>query len=234
MKHLVVIPTYNESENIEDLINRIFQLYKDISILIVDDSSPDNTSGIVRNLQQKYASLYLLIQKEKQGLANAYINGFKWGIDNGFDLFTSCDGDFSHNPIYISHLVKKIEEGYDIASGSRYIKGGGTTEKNFFRNFISIGGNIWADFILRTKMKDILEGYSTYTKNALEKINLDSIKAKGYIFQAEMKYKAFKNGLKIAEVPILFETRTTGKSKMDFAIIFEALISVIKLKFKDK
>ncbi len=234
MKHLVVIPTYNESENIENLINRIFELYKDINILVVDDSSPDNTSGIVRNLQQKYANLYLLVQKGKQGLANAYINGFKWGMNNGFDLFTSCDGDFSHNPVYIEQLVKKIEEGYDIASGSRYIKGGGTTEKNFFRNFISIGGNIWADFILRTKMKDILEGYSTYTREALEKIDLDSITAKGYIFQAEMKYKAFIQGLKIVEVPILFETRTTGKSKMDLSIIFEALFSVVKLRFKNK
>lgn len=230
MNHLLLIPTYNEAENVEEIIEEVFRLYKDISILIIDDSSPDGTAKKVQNLQERFKNLYIIVQPEKKGLANAYINGFKWGIENGFDLFTSCDADFSHNPIYISEFRKKIQEGYDVVVGSRYIKGGSTTEKNFFRNFISIGGNIWADMVLKTGIKDLLEGFNTYTKDALMKINLDKVKSGGFIFQTEMKYRAYKSGLKIVEVPILFKVRTIGQSKMTLGIILEALINVLLIK----
>ena len=234
MKHLVVIPSYNEAKTIETIVTEFFNLYSDISILIVDDSSPDGTADIVRNLQQKYPNLHLLVQEGKGGLAKAYINGFKWGINNGFDLFTSCDADFSHHPKYLAEIKNKINEGYDVVCGSRYVKGGGTTEKNFFRNLISIGGNIWANFILHTNIKDLLEGYNTYTKHSLELINLDNINANGFIFQAEMKYRAIKKGLKLFEVPIYFVVRSEGESKMTYGIVFEALLSIIDLKFRVK
>lgn len=234
MNHLVVIPTYNEAETIEKIIVQFFTLYNNISILIVDDSSPDGTGEIVKNLQQKYKNLFLLTQNKKSGLAKAYINGFKWGIENGFDLFTSCDADFSHDPIHVKEFKKFINEGYDVVCGSRYVTGGYTSEKNFFRNLISIGGNIWANLILGTKIKDLLEGYNTYTKYALEVINLDSIHADGFIFQAEMKYNALKKNLKIREVPINFIVRSQGTSKMTFGIVFEALFSVIRLKLRYK
>lgn len=230
MKHLVVIPTYNEIENIEDMINELFGLYPEISILVVDDSSPDGTGQKVKQLMENNPNLFILEQSEKSGLANAYINGFKWGLSKGFDLFTSIDADFSHKPIYIKDAVNLIESGVDIACGSRYAKDGNTTEKHWFRNFISIGGNIYADFILGDNIKDWTEGFNTYTKDALYKINLDSIKVKGYIFQAEMKYKAVKAGCIVKEFPILFEERKKGKSKMSSQIIIEALISVLRIK----
>lgn len=230
MKHLVVIPTYNEIENIEDMINELFGLYPEISILVVDDSSPDGTGQKVKQLMENNPNLFILEQKEKSGLANAYINGFKWGLSKGFDLFTSIDADFSHKPIYIKDAVNLIESGVDIACGSRYAKDGNTTEKHWFRNFISIGGNIYADFILGDNIKDWTEGFNTYTKDALYKINLDSIKVKGYIFQAEMKYKAVKAGCIVKEFPILFEERKKGKSKMSSNIIVEAFFSVLRIK----
>ena len=230
MKHLVVIPTYNEIENIEDMINELFGLYPEISILVVDDSSPDGTAQKVKQLMENNPNLFILEQSEKSGLANAYINGFKWGLSKGFDLFTSIDADFSHKPIYIKDAVKLIESGVDIACGSRYAKDGNTTEKHWFRNFISIGGNIYADFILGDNIKDWTEGFNTYTKDALYKINLDSIKVKGYIFQAEMKYKAVKAGCIVKEFPILFEERKKGKSKMSSNIIVEAFFSVLRIK----
>lgn len=229
-KHLVVIPTYNEAENIQKIIVEIFHLYPDISVLVVDDSSPDGTGNIVIEMQEKYSRLYLLMLPKKSGLANAYINGFKWGIDNGFDLFTSCDADFSHKPQYIKDALKLIDDGYDVACGARYIKGGHTTEQHWFRNFISIGGNIWANFILGTHFSDILEGFNTYTIEALQKINIDSVGAKGFIFQTEMKYKATKKNCKIIEFPIVFEERLKGKSKMSSIIILEALFSIIRIR----
>ncbi len=230
MKHLVVIPTYNEAENIEDMVREIFKLYPQINILVMDDSSPDGTSNIVKSLQKEYKNLYLLIEKEKSGLANAYIKGFKWGLENGFDLFTSIDADFSHKPIYIRDALNLINQGFDLACGSRYTKDGTTTEKHWFRNFISVGGNVYADFILGNNFKDWTEGFNTYTRKTLEAINLDSIKVSGYIFQAEMKYKAIKNGCKSIEFPIIFEERKKGKSKMDSNIITEAFISVLRIK----
>ncbi len=230
MNHLVVIPTYNEAENIKDMIIEITNLYPTISILVVDDSSPDGTADIVKKLQQEFKQLYLLNQSKKSGLATAYINGFKWGMKNNFDLFTSIDADFSHKPCYIKNAIELIEKGADIACGSRYAKDGHTTEKHWFRNFISIGGNIYADLVLGNNIKDWTEGFNTYTKNALNKINLDSIKVKGYIFQAEMKYKAVKAGCKVVEFPILFEERQKGKSKMSSFIIIEALLSVLKIR----
>ncbi len=230
MKHIVVIPTYNEAENIESLINEIFQNYDNLSILIVDDSSPDGTAAIIKNLQSKYNKLHLIIQEKKEGLAIAYINGFKWCLNNGFDVFSTCDADFSHNPKYFKQVIEYINSGYDVICGSRYNQGGNTSEKNFFRNFISIGGNIFSRLILGYEMHDWTGGFNTYNKSAIEKIDLNSIKAKGYIFQAEIKYKLIHSGAKYIEFPIDFIPRTKGKSKMDIYIILEAFISAFRIK----
>lgn len=228
MKHLVVIPTYNESENIEEMLELLFFLYPNIFVLVVDDSSPDGTAIIVRNLKSKYKNLNILVQKKKFGLAKAYVNGFKWGLAQGFELFTTMDADFSHKPNYIADAVNFIKEGYDVACGARYIKGGSTTEKHWFRNFISKGGNLWINFIWQTSFSDILEGFNTIKKEVLEQINLDTIKSQGYIFGAELKYRSIKNGFKVAEFPISFDVRQKGHSKMDFSIIFEAFFFALK------
>ena len=197
MKHIVVIPTYNEAENIENLISEVFKLYQALSILVVDDSSPDGTADIIKKLQNTHENLFLLSQEKKSGLANAYINGFKWAMEKDYDVFTSMDADFSHNPKYLAAAIKAINEGYDIACASRYINNANTDEKQWFRNLISIGGNLYINFVLGSQLKDWTGGFNTYTRKALEKINIDSISVKGYIFQAQMKLKAVKSGLKL-------------------------------------
>lgn len=232
MKHLLVIPTYNEIENIEKIINEIFHLYPELSILIVDDSSPDKTAEKAAELQKVYPNLYLIVREGKQGLGSAYIQGFKWGLKNGYELFSTCDADFSHKPCYLKDAIEKIQSGCDVACGSRFIKNGYTTEKHWFRNLLTIGGNVWANFILKTDIKDLMEGFNTYTKTALEKINIDKVSAKGFIFQTEMKFRALKAGCRVEEFPIIFEERTLGKSKMTLNIIIEALFQIILLKFK--
>ncbi len=231
MKHLVVIPTYNEAENIKQMIEKIFGLYPNTSILVVDDSSPDGTSEIVNSLKTEYKNLFLLLQAKKSGLAGAYINGFKWGMENGFDLFTSIDCDFSHPAEEIKTAIELINKGADLACGSRYMPKGNTDETNFYKNFISIGGNIYARIILGKKLYDWTEGFNTFTKNCLEKINLDTITAKGYVFGAEMKYRAFKKDCEIKEFPINFQTRTAGKSKMSYKIVLEAFFKILQLRF---
>ena len=230
MKHIVVIPTYNEAENIESLILELFNLYPSLSILVVDDSSPDGTADIVKKLQGTNNNLHLLSQNKKLGLANAYINGFKWALENGFDVFTSMDADYSHNPKYLAEAIKVIEEGYDIACGSRYLDNAHTDEKHWFRNLISLGGNIYINLILGNRLKDWTGGFNTYTKKSLEMINLNSITVKGYIFQAQMKYKAVKSGCKIKEFPFSFATRIKGKSKMSATIIIEAFFAVFLIR----
>jgi len=228
MKHLIVIPTYNEADNISLIINKIFELYLESSILVVDDSSPDGTAYIVKDLQKRYKNLYLMSRSSKQGLASAYICGFKWGIEHNFDVFTSIDADFSHNPEYIKTALEYINQGFDFVSGSRYVKNGCMRAENPLKYFLSLSGNFYINFMLGNDVKDWTGGFNTYTKHTLEKINLDSIDVKGYIFQTVMKYKALKTGLKIKEFPITFELRRNGKSKMNFEIIKEAFIHVIK------
>ena len=230
MNHLIIIPTYNEAKTVEKIISAIFNMYDNFNILIVDDSSPDGTANIIEKLKENYPKLHLLVQDKKYGLARAYINGMKWGIENGFDVFSTCDADYSHNPKHFQDVLKYLNEGYNALSGSRYIEGGNTQETNWFKNLISIGGNNYARLILGKEMHDWTDGFNTYTKEALDKINLDSIKSTGYIMHAEMKYKAMHSGCKLKEFPIDFAMREEGYSKMSFHIIFEAFIQVLKIR----
>jgi len=232
MNHLVIIPTYNEVQTIEKIVSEIFDNYNQLNILVVDDSSPDGTIDTVKNLQKKYEKLHLFVQNKKGGLAKAYINGIKWGLENNFDVFSTCDADFSHNPKYFRDVINYLSQGYELIFGSRYIKEGKTQETNFFKNFISIGGNFYTRFLLGFKVHDWTSGFNTYTKNTIEKINLNSIKSKGYIFQAEMKYKAIKSGCRFKEFPIEFAMRDKGYSKMDLKIVLEAFLRVIKIRLQ--
>ncbi len=230
MKLLTVIPTYNECENIEPLILKILDVVKgNISILVVDDSSPDGTSFIVEKLSKKYNNVHLLIRPAKSGLASAYIEGFLWGIDNGFDTFLEMDADFSHNPEYIPEMIEKIQNN-DVVIGSRIVKGGGCKNRTFLRDVITRGGSFYSRLILSCPVKDLTGGFNMWTLAALEKINLNSILSKGYCFQIEMKYKAFKSRCKIVEIPIIFEDRRAGKSKMSSEIFLEAMFGIFKIR----
>lgn len=230
MKILIVMPTYNEKENIESIIRACFKEFPNMQMLIVDDASPDNTASIVKNLQKDFMNLNLMERKGKGGLASAYIDGFKWGLEMGFDVFLEMDADFSHNPKYLPQIFEKMEK-YDVVIGSRNVKGGKCVGWGLDRILISKLGSLYSRIILGCNIKDLTGGFNCWSKNALLKINLDKIISRGYSFQIEMKYRAHKNKLKLLEIPIVFEDRKLGNSKMDKDIFFEALKNVFKIRF---
>jgi dolichol-phosphate mannosyltransferase len=234
MKTLIITPTYNEKENIETVIDLVFKETSglDLNILIVDDNSPDGTAQIVKSMMEnKYKDKLFILQREgKQGLATAYIAGFKWGIQNNYDVMVEMDADLSHNPIYLKDMINMTEK-YDAVVGSRNVKGGGVKGWGFLRNFISKGGSLYARTILWMPIKDLTGGYNVWTKKVLLAIGLDKLISRGYSFQIELKYRTKKLGFKIAEYPIIFEDRLKGKSKMSKKIFFEAMLNVWKLRF---
>ena len=231
MQTLIIIPTYNEVENIETLVNNIYsQLKNNFSILISDDNSSDGTKTKIIHLQNKFPNIQSISQSRKMGLANAYIEGLKYGLKNGFDVFIEMDADFSHDPKYLPEFLEQIKTN-DLVIGSRYIKNGQTKNWKLIRKIISKLGCIYSKLILNTPIKDLTGGYNCWNKSVLEKINLDTIISKGYAFQIEMKYKAHKHNAKIKEIPITFIDRKKGKSKLDLQIIFEAFINVLRIKF---
>jgi dolichol-phosphate mannosyltransferase len=231
MKFLTIIPTYNEVENIESLVRALFEkIPQNAGILVVDDNSPDGTAKIVENLIPRYPRrLYLLNRPEKQGLAQAYIAAFEWGIIRGYELFLEMDADFSHNPAYIPGMLKAIQT-HDVVIGSRNIKGGAVEGWSFCRTIISKGGSLYARIILGCPIKDLTGGFNMWTKNTLEQIGLNHIVSKGYLFQVEMKYRAYTAGCSIKEIPILFPDRKYGASKMSKKIFLEALLNIWKIK----
>lgn len=226
MKLLIIIPTYNEVENIGLLINEVFKFVDDVSILVVDDNSIDGTRDLVETISKKDERVFILKREGKFGLASAYIAGMKWGIENGFDLFCEMDADFSHNPKYLPEMIEKIKNN-DVVIGSRNIKGGAVQGWSLLRNFISKGGSLYSRVVLGfPPIYDLTGGYNMWTLNALNKIEIDSIVSEGYCFQIEMKYKAWKKGCSIVEIPILFENRRKGKSKMSSRIFLEAFVKI--------
>lgn len=231
MKLLVIIPTYNEIENITKIVPEVFKVIpQDAGILIVDDGSPDGTAAAVKKMQEEYKKrLNLLERKEKSGLANAYITGFKWGFENGYDVLCEMDADFSHKPEYLPALYEAMQTN-DVAIGSRNIKGGAVEGWSALRNFISKGGSLYSRLVLGCPVKDLTGGFNMWKKEALEKIGLDTIISKGYSFQIEMKYKAYEAGCAIKEIPIIFPDRKFGESKMSKGIFMEALKAVWRIR----
>jgi dolichol-phosphate mannosyltransferase len=231
MNLLIVIPTYNEAENIHGLINAVFAIVPEYtSILVVDDNSPDGTAGIVERLISNYSGrLFLLKREGKQGLASAYLAGFSWGLFRNFDVFLEMDADFSHNPQYIPVMIDAIKT-HDVVIGSRNVANGGVEGWTWLRNFISKGGSLYSRTVLQCPIKDLTGGFNMWRKTAFEKIGLDSIISKGYSFQVEMKYKAYRTHCNIVEIPIVFVDRKQGKSKMSKKIFFEALINIWRIR----
>lgn len=231
---LVIIPTYNEIENIEKIITTVFSLQRDFDILIVDDNSPDLTGKKVEELQQKYSNqLHLLKRTEKTGLGSAYIAGFKWALAKDYQYIFKMDADFSHNPNDLIRLQNACEkQGYDMAVGSRYVTGVNVVNWPMGRVLMSWCASKYVRFITGLPIHDTTSGFICYTKKVLEKINLDKIQFVGYAFQIEMKFKAHLHGFKIVEIPIIFTDRTKGESKMSKGIISEAIFGVITMKFK--
>jgi dolichol-phosphate mannosyltransferase len=233
VEKLVIIPTYNEKENIELILSAIFGLAQNFHVLVIDDGSPDGTAEIVKSLQSRYTGhLYLEERKGKLGLGTAYIHGFKWAIDRGYGFIFEMDADFSHNPADLPRLYEACKrEGADLAVGSRYVKNGGVMNWPWDRIALSKGASVYTRILLWMPVWDPTAGFMCYRKEVLETINLDEIHFVGYAFQIEMKFAAWKLGFKLKEVPIHFEDRKFGESKMSKGIVKEGILGVLKLRW---
>jgi dolichol-phosphate mannosyltransferase len=231
-ERLVIVPTYNEIENISRLIEAVLALPLDIHVLIVDDNSPDGTGSQVKELQQAHRErLYLLERSGKLGLGTAYIMGFKWAIEQGYQYICEMDADFSHDPQDLPRLFNACNhESADVAIGSRYISGVNVVNWPMSRVLISYFASVYVRIITRMKVRDATAGFVCYRKKVLEVIDLDKIQFKGYAFQIEMKFKAWKYGFKVVELPIIFTDRKEGSSKMSGKIVSEAIWGVVRLK----
>jgi len=233
IKKLVIIPTYNEIENIEKMVRKVFSLSAKFDLLIIDDGSPDGTAEIIKSLQQEYTDQLFMIEREgKLGLGTAYITGFKWALENHYDYICEMDADFSHNPEDLIKLYKACENGADLAIGSRYISGVNVINWPMGRILMSYFASTYVRLITRMTVRDTTAGFKCYKRKVLETINLDKIKLKGYAFQIEMKFTTWKFGFNIVEVPIIFTERQEGVSKMSGGIFNEAIWGVIKMKFR--
>lgn len=232
MKVLVIIPTYNESENILSIIPQILSKSngEDFNVLVIDDNSPDGTAQLVKNMNNP--KVHIIEREKKMGLGTAYVTGFKYAIQNNYDLVFEMDADFSHDPKYLPDFIAKIKEGYDCVVGSRYIHGISVLNWPIGRLILSYLANVYTRRVTGLKVMDTTAGFVCYKVSALQQINLDNIKSNGYSFQIEMKFKMHKKGLKICEVPILFVDRRAGHSKMSRKVVYEAYFMVWKLKFR--
>lgn len=228
---LVIIPTYNEKENVENIIRAVFSLDRPFSVLIIDDGSPDGTADIVKNLQSDFADrLFIVERKGKLGLGTAYIRGFQWALEHNYEYVFEMDADFSHDPKDLVRLYEACKNGADLAIGSRYINGVNVVNWPMGRVLMSYFASVYVRLITGMKIMDATAGFKCYRRKVLETIKLDRVKFKGYAFQIELKFRAWKRGFKIVEVPIIFRDRTQGKSKMSGGIFTEAVIGVIKLR----
>ncbi len=232
-RKIVIIPTYNERENIENIIRKVFSLEGGYDILIIDDGSPDGTAAIVKRLQQEFPErLHMIERPGKLGLGTAYITGFKWSIDKGYDYTFEMDADFSHNPEDLPRLYQACKDGADLAIGSRYCDGISVINWPIGRIIMSYYASVYVRTILGMKVYDCTAGFKCYSNKVLRTIDLDKVEMKGYGFQIEMKYTTYKLGFKITEVPIIFVNRKAGTSKMSGGIFGEAFWGVMKLRFR--
>ena len=233
MRRLVIIPTYNEIDNISAMIDKVFSLPIEFDLLVIDDGSPDGTAAVVKQRQAKYPERLHIVEREgKLGLGTAYIAGFKWALERDYDYIFEMDCDFSHNPEDLVHLYERATEGYDVVVGSRYVKGVNVVNWPMSRLLMSYGASLYVRMVTWMPMHDSTAGFVCYSRRALETIDLDGVRMKGYGFQIEMKYSAWKLGLKLSEVSIVFTERREGISKMSGGIFGEAFFGVIKLPFR--
>jgi len=230
MKKIVVIPTYNEAENIVALIEELHQNVDDLHVLVVDDSSPDGTANLVKKLMQTDDRAHIIERPVKNGLGTAYCAGFAWALENGFDVIMEMDADFSHNPDIIPVMLKEIEN-YDLVIGSRYISGVNVVNWPLSRLILSYSANLYTKIITGMPVKDATGGFKCFRAEILREIDLTKVKSNGYGFQIEMNYRLWKKGARIKEIPIIFIDRRSGVSKMNKKIIWEAIFLVWKLKF---
>jgi dolichol-phosphate mannosyltransferase len=228
---MIVIPTYNESENIAALIPRILE-HPRFQVLVVDDNSPDGTANVVRELGETDKRINLLSRPSKQGLGTAYLAGFQRALQDGAQYIFEMDADFSHDPQYLPLLLQAAEQRYDLVLGSRYVPGGATTDWGMLRQFISRGGNFYARLILGLPVMDATGGFRCYRRSVIEALNLANIQSNGYSFQIEMVYRTLRAGFRIGEIPIVFPDRRVGQSKMSRRIVLEALLTVWRLRFQ--
>lgn len=230
-KALVIIPTYNEIDNIENMIRAVFEQSTDFSLLIIEDGSPDGTAAVVKKLQGEYSNLHIIERTGKLGLGTAYITGFKWALEKSFEFIFEMDCDFSHDPKDLLKLLARAVEGADLVIGSRYIDGIRIINWPFRRLLLSYGAGIYTRIITGIPILDTTGGFKCFKRSTLENINLDQIISNGYSFQLELNYKVWSKGLKIVEHPIVFTERRDGESKMGGGIVIEAIFAVWRLRF---
>ena len=234
MNDLIIIPTYNEKENLGPLLEAVYEIRPDIHVLVVDDNSPDGTGQLVAEwaeTPQYEGRLFLLRRAGKLGLGTAYIAGFRWALARSYRRILEMDADFSHNPRYLPELLAAAEEA-DLVLGSRYVPGGGVKNWGFWRRFLSRGGSLYARVLLGLPYQDLTGGFKCFRREVLETLDLGAIRSNGYSFQIELTYRAHCKGFKIKEVPIVFEDREVGKSKMSKNIFWEAVLMVWKLRME--
>jgi len=238
LRFLIVIPTYNEIQNLRGLVENVFQVVDskshlygitEVNVLVVDDNSPDGTGKLADELAKKDARVSVLHRQQKSGLGKAYVAGFAWGLDRGFDAICEMDADFSHNPAYLPEFWRLLKD-HDVVVGSRYVPGGGIRNWGAGRKAISMGGSLYARTILGMPMKDMTGGYNAWRRQVLESVDISALRSEGYAFQIELKWRAWKKGFKLVEFPILFEDRTHGKSKMSKRIVVEAMMRVAGMR----
>lgn len=230
MESVVIIPTYNEKDNINTVIEKLDKLNIDLDILIIDDNSPDGTGAIVREFQKSHKNIYLIERPGKMGLGTAYVKGFRWALEKGYRYILEMDADLSHNPDDVPRLINACKQGADLAIGSRYCDGVNVVNWPIKRLLLSYGANLYTRIVTRMPVKDATAGFKCFKREVLESIDLTRIKSSGYSFQIEMNFRAWKKGYSISEVSIIFIERTEGHSKMSKAIVREAVFMVWKLK----
>jgi dolichol-phosphate mannosyltransferase len=231
MKSLVVVPTYNELENLPELVGRLDALGLALEVLIVDDNSPDGTGKLAEQLAAARPWLHVMHRPGKQGLGTAYVAGFRYALENGFDVVGEMDADLSHDPAYLPSMLRALD-GADFVLGSRYVPGGGTRNWGALRKLISRGGSLYAQLILGIGVRDVTGGFKLFRRHVLENLGLDTVRSNGYSFQVEMTYRAIRKGYRVVEVPIVFEDRRVGKSKLSRQVVLEAMLMVPRLRLE--
>jgi dolichol-phosphate mannosyltransferase len=226
MRFLIIVPTYNEIENLPNLVSAVFAVVPpSVDVLVVDDNSPDGTGKLADSLVAQNSRLHVLHRPGKMGLGTAYVNGFRWGLEKGYDALIEMDADFSHNPRYLPQMLELLSQN-DVVIGSRYVAGGGTVNWGLGRKILSRGGSFYSRMILGATIRDFTGGFNGWRRKVIESIELGTLRSDGYSFQIELKYRAFLKKFKIVEFPIIFEDRKIGKSKMNRRIVIEALMRV--------